>query len=196
MMKTTRMRWTTPEAGFTEDNDLYLSWLQKKAGAEEYGELVKALHRLIFRPTIKHEPDDSSRANDGLRLRGEFIDKFGELGSSANRGACTMLEFLIGLARRMSFLMGEENQPSQTAHYFHELIRNLRLLRYTDGYFEEHNGEFFVEEAVQRVLDRTYGSDGDGGLFPLWQPHEDQRYVDFWYQMHAWLNEHNTIRME
>jgi hypothetical protein len=40
----------------------------------------------------------------------------------------------------------------------------------------------------QRVINRTYGPDGSGGLFPLHKPHIlDQRRVELWYQMQYYL---------
>lgn len=155
-------------------------------------EMMRHLHELIFKPTARNEMDEN-RAMDGLQLRVQYMERYGEGGSSTNRGPCTMLEFLVGLAKRMSFLMGEENQPSKTQEYFWHLIKNLRLIKYDDERYSELNGEFFVDEAVQRVLDRTYDANGNGGLFPTRTVMADQRSMDIWMQMQAWLNEHWRI---
>lgn len=178
------------------DNDPYFQWLCKKVGVgkgKPYLRMTTLLHQLIFRPSIEM---DGNRANDGLMLRVEFMQRYGEYGSSTNRGACTMLEFLIGLAKRMSFLMGEEGQPSKTEHYFWCLIRNLRLLKLTDERYDDLNGDFFVEEAVQRVLDRSYDAYGNGGLFPLRYAVNGYMEADIWYQMQAWLGEHCEINID
>lgn len=188
MIMTTRM--------MNPANDPYFQWLCKKVGVTErkpYRKMMELLHELIFRPTNEM---DGNRANDGLMLRVEFMQRYGEYGSATNRGACTILEFLIGLAKRMSFLMGEEGQPSKTEYYFWCLIRNLRLIKLDDEKYDDMNGEFFIEEAIQRVMDRTYDSNGDGGLFPLHSMDYDQRNADIWYQMQAWLNEHCAIDIE
>ena len=194
MMKKTRFA-----NGYTAGTDPYFQWLCRKEDMHSVGRgymtMAEHLHELIFKPTVRNAMD-SNRANDGLQLRVQFMERYGELGSSTNRGPCTMLEFLIGVAKRMSFLMGGENEPSKTKEYFWHLIKNLRLLKLDDERYWELNGEFFVDDAVQRVLDRTYGSDGNGGLFPLRFPSEDQRGVDIWMQMHAWLNEHCTINID
>ena len=50
-----------------------------------------------------------------------------------------------------------------------------------------------MDEAVQRVLDRTYDANGNGGLFPTRTVMVDQRGMDIWMQMQAWLNEHWRI---
>lgn len=181
-------------------NDPYFVWLCNKAKIGEqfgkpYAKLASELHELIFRPN-KRVPMDDNRTYDGFAMRVRFIERYGEVGSSTSRGACTMLEFLVGLAEKMSFLMGEEGRPSKTAEYFWYILVNLRLIKLTDDRFEELNGEFFVDEAVQRVLDRTYGADGDGGLFPLKRAGIDQRNVEIWYQMQSWLAEHCAIDIE
>lgn len=107
-----------------------------------------------------------------------------------------MLELLIGLADRMSFLMSDEKQPDKVGYFFWHLVLNLRLAKLKDDIYDELNGDFFVDEAVQRVLDRSYERDGNGGLFPLKRPSKNQRTVEIWYQMQAWLGEHCDIQLE
>lgn len=181
-------------------NDPYLKWLCDKVKlGEEYGKpytkLAYELHQQKFIPN-KSSPMDRNRLYDGVSLRVQFMQKHGELGTSTNRGSCTMFEFLVGISDRMSFLMAAENEESKTPFYFWCLIRNLRLLKLDDDRFDTLNGAFFVEDAVRRVLDRNYDYNGDGGLFPLFRPTEDQRNVEIWYQMQAWLGEHCSIDIE
>lgn len=179
------------------NDDPYFAWLCSKAHiGEQYGKpyyrLASELHEQKF--SIRHLlPMDCNRLNDGLSVRARFWSKYGEAGSASNRGAPTMLEFLIGLAERMSFLMGDESEPSRTAEYFWHLIRNLRLLKLNDEDYDMLHGDLAVEDAVYRVLNRQYGADGDGGLFPLRNAQADQRGVDIWYQMQQWLREHGGV---
>lgn len=194
MMDTRMTRTSTYEA----ECDPYFQWLCKKVGIparKEYRKLAAELHELIFRPGNAIETD-ANRANDGLQLRVEFMGRYGAKGSSSNRGPCTMLEFLIGLARRMAFIMGSEENDLHTAHYFWAMIFNLRLGKLDDDRFDDLNGEFFTQEAVDRVLYRTYEADGSGGLFPLRNCRTDQRKVEIWYQMQNWLLESGDVEME
>ena len=46
-----------------------------------------------------------------------------------------------------------------------------------------------VEEILNRVVWRTNESDGTGGLFPLSRPYLDQRDVEIWSQLNAFLLE-------
>ena len=196
-MITTETRMT-PKNTYEADNDPYFQWLCKKVGIpakRKYERLAKELHMLIFKPGSAIETD-ANRANDGLQLRVEFMERYGARGSSSNRGPCTMLEFLIGLAGRMAFIMGEEGNPLHTCYYFWQMIENLRLMKLSDDWFEEGHGDFFVQEAVDRVLYRTYDRDGRGGLFPLREPKNDQRTVEIWYQMQEWLLESGDVEVE
>lgn len=194
-MTTKRMIFTTDSGA--SDSDPYFDWLCRKVGMgseKRYFELGAALHAMAFRPGSRIETD-KNRAQDGMELRVEFMNRYGRHGSALNRGPCSMLEFLVGLARKMSFIMCEDGSGTddKTGYYFWKLIRNLRLLKLDDERYEALNGDFFVQEAVDRVLLRTYDEDGDGGLFPLRRPCGDQRNVEIWYQMQYWLGENFNI---
>ena len=196
-MITTGKRMTARNT-YEADNDPYFQWLCKKVGIpfrRQYIRLAEELHTMIFLPGSTIETD-ANRANDGLKLRVDFMERYGAKGSSSNRGPCSMLEFLIGLSGRMAFIMGEEGNPLHTSYYFWWMIENLRLTKLSDDRFDELNGEFFVQEAVDRVLYRTYEADGSGGLFPLKHSEKDQRTVEIWYQMQEWLLESGDVEVE
>lgn len=166
--------------------DPYFDWLCILVGNNNYGMLLQMLHSIDFKSSL---PEDENRGIDGMQLRVEFMTIFGEFGSSTNRGGCTMLEFLVALSKKMSFLMSGNPGGHHLEFYFWTLIKNLKLDKLTDDNFIILNGEFFVEDAVWRVQMRQYEYSGNGGLFPLKHPYQDQRKVEIWYQMHAWLSE-------
>lgn len=179
-------------------NDPYFQWLCYRVGIpgkRHFLRMAEELHELIFRPGDQIETD-KNRANDGLQLRVEFMTRYGVSGSAENRGPCTMLEFLIGLAQRMSYVMGTDDNDLHTAHYFWAMIENIRLGKLSDERYEELNGDFFVQEAVDRILFRTYEWNGDGGLFPLKHCRHDQRKTEIWYQMQNWLLESGDVEVE
>lgn len=177
-------------------SDPYFDWLcifvglNKSIPGRNYNELVNALHHMEFKPKLQM---DTNRGADGLQLRVEFMNEHGPWGSATNRGPCTMLEFLVALSRRMSFLTYGEGNHGQTEYYFWKLIGNLGLKKVTDDKWHFINGDFFTEDAVWRVNERQYMPDGSGGLFPLKRPNQDQRTVEIWYQMNAWLMENSNI---
>ena len=177
-------------------DDPYFDWLCIKIGVDyrnpkrNYGQMMALLHGINYIPCMEL---DENRGVDGIQLRVDFMNIHGEYGSSTHRGPCTMLEFLIALAAKMNFLIGEDEDPRRTEWYFWKLIRNVGLRKYTDDYWDECHGEFFVEDAVDRILNRKYEANGYGGLFPLRHPTQDQRCTEIWNQMHAWLGENADL---
>jgi hypothetical protein len=173
--------------------DPYFDWLCNLVGGNSshrgYSQLLTALHGQVFKAKL---PMDSNRGGDGLQLRVDFQSEHGPWGSSTNRGPCSFLEFLIGLSKRMSFLMyGEGN--SYTEFYFWKMIWNLGLNKCSDDKWNYVNGDFYVSDAVDRVNNRLYSYDGRGGLFPLVNWECDQRGVEIWYQMQKWLMECSDV---
>jgi hypothetical protein len=92
-----------------------------------------------------------------------------------------MLEMLIGLARRLSF-----EAEGRADDWFWHLLENIKLDKYNDssGYDPDE-----VDDILERIIWRNYRPDGVGGLFPLNEPEEDQRKVELWYQLSAYLIE-------
>ena len=174
-------------------NDPYFDWLCIMINNRGYMKLARSLHEIKFRAKL---PADQNRGMDGMHLRVDFMERHGAFGTATNRGPCTMLEFLIGIAKHMSFLMHGNVNDHRTAYYFWVLIRNLGLDRCRDDNWDKINGDFYVEDAVDRVLNRQYDQNGKGGLFPLKHTMQDQRSVEIWYQMHAWLGENSELELD
>ena len=176
--------------------DPYYDWLCILIGVDDrtsgrnYGMLTRTLHSMEFRAKL---PADGNRGMDGMQLRVDFIQMHGPYGSATNRGPCTMLEFFVALAKRMSFLMYGNNSRHHTEYYFWKMMDNLRLTKLNNDKWNDLNGDFFVEDAIWRVQNRMYEADGRGGIFPLRHPTEDQRGVEIWYQMQAWIGENCEI---
>lgn len=171
-------------------SDPYFDWLCMLIGTDGHKQLVSSLHGIAFHPAIEM---DANRGADGLQLRVEFMNEHGPWGSSSNRGPCTMLELLVALARRMSFLTGGEGYHGQTGYYFWRMMENLGLNKITDDRWEIMNGPFFVEDACWRINERQYSRNGEGGIFPLRNPSGDQRRTEIWYQMNAWMIENSDV---
>lgn len=167
--------------------ELYFEWLYRQV-AEEYTSrarthqsLLRQLHNTEFVWTV---PNDDNRVEDGVQLRYEFVEDADlyvdqdwlEIG-------CSMLEMLLGLSRRLSF--EAEGEPRD---WFWELLDNLKISGLTDSKYNFH-AERMVENVLDKVIWRTYDRKGRGGLFPLSHPREDQRKVELWVQLNAYLLE-------
>jgi hypothetical protein len=88
-----------------------------------------------------------------------------------------MLELLIGLSRRLSF--EAEGEPRD---WFWDLINNLGLTHVNDQQYTAFVRDE-IDDALERVIWRTYAKNGRGGLFPLQNVNQDQRDVELWYQL-------------
>lgn len=168
-------------------DDAYLRWLYQQVArvslrnpSKTYWSLFKQLYKTEF---VWFVPNDDNRVEDGRDLRVEFLEQTGfpdvppewlELG-------CSMFEMLIALSRRLSF----EADGEPRAWFWH-MLRNIELHDITDD-------KVYSDENVSKILDgviwRTYDRDGNGGLFPLRHPTQDQTKVELWYQLSAYLTQ-------
>lgn len=119
---------------------------------------------------------------DGMELRQEFIqlvdaDPIDEYWFELT---CSCLEMFIALSRRLAFIGGGEARV-----WFWHILDNLEIIS------SDHDSQ--PGEEVELVLDtfiqRKFDYNGKGGLFPLKHPREDQRNVEIWYQLSAYLIE-------
>jgi hypothetical protein len=168
-------------------DELYLRWLYSQVGNDRLRDRRKthwSLMRLLYtKEFVWLIPNDDNRLEDGRDLRMEFVDELGleDLDPNWMTIGCSMLEMLIGLSRRLYF----EEESNTIDEWFWELIDNLGM-RDVDIDFDRHGTH---SERLDRVIWRTYRQDGSGGLFPLRYPEVDQREVELWYQLCAYLLE-------
>ena len=174
-------------------DDAYLTWLysqvssvQNRNPEHNHWLLLKQLYITQFDGYV---PNDDNRVADGKDLRIEFLQSTGyplddPYGYWFDLG-CSMLEMIIALARRAAF---EDESLGSPVEWFWRMIHNLELDGYTDNVFEISIQEE-VEEVLDRLNNRRYSRDGSGGLFPLRNATEDQRKVELWTQMSAYLLE-------
>jgi len=127
---------------------------------------------------------------DGIELRFEFLAE-SDIREGRNSSwamlECSMLEMLVALSRRLSF-----ESDRTPAEWFWKLMENLGLQIYTDVKYNNFVKEE-VNEALNKVIDKDIEPDGLGGLFPLRNPHRDQRRIELWYQMSDYLMESNYV---
>lgn len=179
----------------------YFEWLVGLVDGGDHLLLLKDLYSLPFVPRI---PFDENRANYGVELRKAFAScEGGRISAGELEKPCSILELLVSLADRFEFELDDPYNPTQTgdagcARYFWLMLKNLGLYEMDDLYggYDDLGGRETVEAAVRRLNDRTYAYDGTGGLFPLRHPAQDQRSVEIWYQMNAYLIENYGNQMD
>lgn len=163
----------------------YFNWLLDRVGAEKHISLCLQMHETAFKWFI---PNDDNRAEDGKMLRTEFLDEF-KIREYQNwlNNRCSILELILGVSLRLSY-----DTDYNADIWFWEILQNLNLTQYKDDYYDR-SVERHVNEVLTKLNDRTYTRKGLGGLFPLNKTNEDQRKVEIWYQMSAYLLENNHI---
>lgn len=174
---------STMSNSLTED---YLRWLEpqirdKHGNPDQtYWDLLKLMFEREFVPRVHN---DENREADGRDLRAEFCHQRDlPLDSLENLGSASFLEVLIGLSKRLSFAAG-----GHARGWAWQFLVNLELYRMADPLSRRKAKQ--AEDILDTCIDRTYSPDGVGGFFPLAWPDEDQRKVELWYQMAAYIAE-------
>lgn len=162
----------------------YFEWLlaqvRSQHGSQTYRELCWELYKKEFVWII---PNDDNRIQDGLDLLVEFFHENGlEVENVRIRDGCSCLELVIGLSRRLAFIAGGD--PIEWAW---TLLGNLGFHSTSDPLNDRNRA--YIDGVLDRVIWRTYQADGVGGFFPLAFANDDQRKVELWYQMSAYIEE-------
>lgn len=165
----------------------YYDWLIAKImGDREYSEDVAHLLWYMFEREFTWVIDrDQNRAADGVALRDEYFDESGVSEAIQDDLAvrpCSFLEFLIGISSRFSSQFCDPDDQKVDLCFW-ELMENANLVEKLGKV-----GQNF-DEKIDVILERKYDKDGTGGLFPLRKPAKNQRSVEIWYQLQAYLME-------
>ena len=168
----------------------FLCDIVRDSNHEDYKVLLDRLHSIPFAVVIDR---DSNRCQDGVDLRLYFCKEQGldEKVAAELDGPCSVLEMMVALARRMdNDIMWDPDYGDRTPVWFWQMIDNLGLSSCTDENYDAETDEQ-VTHTIDILLSRHYFTDGFGGLFPLKDAKQNQRKVEIWYQMQAFLQEHD-----
>ena len=172
----------------------YFAWLLDKIDSENrddrYLVLLDILHSKEFYWLISN---DDNRLQDGKELRITFSEEIGIKNIKSLNNPCSVLEMLVALMFRFDDTMPEpenkKEKKERPSKWFWEMLDNCGLTKYTDEYMTQKDRRIEVDEILNKVLSREYAKDGTGGLFPLKDAEVDQRKVEIWYQMNAYVME-------
>lgn len=174
-------------------DERYFDWLYAQVCSERARNPSKTYRNLLYILYTKEfvwlVPNDDNRAEDGKYLRFEFLEELGievdERDSLWLELGCSFLEFLVALSRRLEF-----ETDIDAGVWFHELLENLGL----DGLNDRVDiSREDVYDVVDRVIWRTYEPNGQGGLFPLEHTSQNQREIEIWYQLSAYILERVAV---
>lgn len=176
------------------DMDGYFGWLLKYAGVNDKKNLegtMFQLHSMDFDWSIEN---DSNRSADGVKLRKDFFGD--DVESDILEVPCTILEFLIGLSKRVSEDLLGEDEPGSSDHsgvhkWLMLMLTNLGIIK--DGHVVMSKSE--ICSAIEVWISRRFGENGAGSPFPLEVNNSgvDQTKVEIWRQLANYLNEHPDI---
>ena len=170
--------------------DDYFNWLYDLMCRDRYSETIS--YRKLFSYLYDTEfryliPMDANRAEDGIDLRYRFPYEYPGVEDPGRylSGPCSVLEMLIALAIRCEeTIMDDPRFGDRTRQWFWTMITNLGLGSMTDDRYDSQ----YVEEVVERFLNRDYEPDGAGGLFTINHCDQDLRDVEIWYQLCYYLD--------
>lgn len=171
----------------------YFRWLYDRVcvvrdwrSDRSYQMVCDEMQRIPFKVLVER---DHNRMCDGADLRDEFLDCIRErsLDRKAEREAheVSIFELLVGLAERGRIMTGNTREE-----WFMIFLQNLGLDECSDS-----QDDIITRTRVRRILNkfnnRKYRANGAGGLFPLDNPIIDQRRVELWQQMGAYVRQND-----
>lgn len=175
-----------------ELKDRYFTWLYQLVSENNiierssYRKLLKKLDSIEFRYSL---PMDGNRAEDGIDLRYRFgYDNLYEqpyIASYLDNKPCSVLEMMVALALRCEEdIAYNPDLGNRTGVWFYTMIDSLGLADMDDFNYDEKK----VITSVNKMLERSFCSNGKGGLFTI-QGNKDMREIEIWYQMCWYLDE-------
>jgi hypothetical protein len=167
-----------------QDGD-YFAWLcDRVAIPRDAGSYETTLTIMFSHEFVWIIGNDENRIADGRDIRLEYNMDNGFV-HDIHTAPVNFLEVLIGLSERVAFLVDQE--PVDWAW---NLMKNLKL----GGFHDPLSGKEIrkVMNILESVIWRRYGPDGSGGFFPLRDPKNDQRVVEIWDQMSAYIEENKV----
>lgn len=167
-------------------DERYLEWLYslvEPSNRRTNAHYRKLCEQLYTTPFLWFVRNDDNRIEDARGLRQDFFAMTGEEDQLWYEMQASVLEVLVAISRRISFELDED-----PAEWFWVMIGHLGIDHAHDQAWSQQLTRE-VRRATDRLIHRTYDSDGRGGLFPLNHPHHDQRRVEIWDQMSAYVLE-------
>lgn len=170
----------------------YFNWMctlvcSRRSLRQNYRKLLEYLNSREFTYIIDL---DGNRAADGIELRYRFgrEHRYSEpmIATYLDDRPCSVLEMLVALSIRCEeHIMDDPEMGDRTGYWFWNMMENLELKTMTDTRFDI----LYVDEVIDRFLNREYGRNGEGGLVTVHSPRPDLRTTDIWYQMMWYLDE-------
>lgn len=150
---------------------------------------IDLIFLLLDKPFVSLIEFDKHRELDGLFFRKNFIgngDKdLEKLVDPYWFNEVSVCEVLAALSQRIDKeYIGSSLNP-RPGIIFKEMLDNLGL--------NKNLNPKEIDDILNRFIYRKYSPDGVGGIFPLKHPKNDQREIEIWSQMQAYLMENYRL---
>lgn len=140
-----------------------------------YKDLCGKLNEIPFHSDIR---DDDNRIDDAIYFREEMLEEYVDEPPS-------VLLVLVALLERMNLMLDNEYSIKDLLE---ECISNADLGWYSDDHTEKlPTWSKRVENAVERILDREIGTNGENGWFPTQAYFGNQKKLSLWKQMNNYV---------
>lgn len=154
----------------------YTRWLIQRGCLEEYSELASVWDELDF---VWYIPEDEDKAIQALRMRDEYCYETGM--SSPRQAPASFLEVFVSITDTLTAMLYQDRET-----FTKSILLNVGARSYSD---DGRLPSEIQEEALviaERVMYRTYGRNGSGGLFRI--PGSDILEAPITSQMIMWAN--------
>lgn len=154
----------------------YTRWLIQRGCLEEYTELASVWDELDF---VWYIPEDEDKAVQALRMRDEYCYEMSM--PSPRQAPASFLEVFVSITDTLTTMLYQDREK-----FTKSILLNMGARSYSnDGRLpsEIHEEALVIAE---RVMYRTYGRNGSGGLFII--PGSDILETPITSQMIAWAN--------
>lgn len=167
--------------------DEYYWWLYDLVCGDLYSDGISYDRLLRYLYNVEFEwlmPMDKNRAEEGLSLRFRFNQETGREVAFPD-APCSILELMVALAIHCEeSIMVDPRIGDRTKQWFWQMISNLGLRTMTDDRWDRE----YVDDVIDRFLNREYEPDGRGGLFRIRNCPRDVRDMEIWHQLCYFLN--------
>lgn len=173
----------------TISND-YFNWMydlvchNRYSHSISYRKLLMHLHGVEFLYLLRN---DENRYTEGQGLKYRYLIESKNDNEVLDYldGPCTVLEMILALALRCEeSIMDDPKIGNRMQQWFWGMITNLGL----GGMVDERYDKEYVQDVIDRFLNRQYDRDGRGGLFLIRDCKEDLRNVEIWCQLCWYLD--------
>ncbi len=154
----------------------YTRWLIQRGCLENYSELASVWDELDF---VWYIPEDEDKAVQALRMRDEYCYEMSM--PSPRQAPASFLEVFVSITDSLTAMLYQDREK-----FTKSILLNMGAYSYSDDGrlpSEIHEGAL---EIAERVMYRTYGRNGSGGLFRI--PGANVLETPITSQMIMWAN--------